>query len=90
MNTTLEHTRDELTDLASQKAQRAKARAEEWAARSADRMRDLRDGVLDRADRASTRTAGYVKDEPLKSLAMAAALGAAVALLARALMRDRY
>lgn len=97
MNTTMERTRDELADAAqsaadqaSPKLQRARARAEEWAAQGAHRMRDLRDDVLDRADRVSSTTVGYVKDEPVKSLLMAAALGAAVALLARTLMRSRY
>lgn len=90
MNSTMERTRDDLAADTAPRIERAKARVEEMAARSADRMRDLRDDVLERADRYGTRTAGYVKDEPMKSLLMAAALGAAVALLARALSSRRY
>ena len=93
MNSTMERTQDDLADAASgisPALQRAKARAEDLAARSAERMRDLRHDVIERADRAGSTAVGYVKDEPVKSLLVAAALGAAIALLARSLMRNRY
>lgn len=89
MSNTMERTRDELSADTAPRLERAKARVEDLAARSAERMRGLRDDVLDRADRYGSRTAGYVKDEPMKSLLMAAAAGAAIALLARALAGRR-
>lgn len=57
--------------------------------RSADAVRDgsrqLRDGAL----RASDRTADYIRDEPLKSVLVAAAGGAALMALARLVIRQR-
>lgn len=57
--------------------------------RSADAVRDgskqLRDGAL----RASDRTVDYIRDEPLKSVLIAAAGGAALMALAQLVSRQR-
>lgn len=51
------------------------------------RARDLADGVRDQLAWGRDRTAGYVKDEPVKALLMAAAAGALVAIAVRAMTR---
>ena len=49
------------------------------AHRGADAVRRAAQQLRDGADRASTRTVDYIKDEPLKALLMAAAAGAVLA-----------
>lgn len=51
------------------------------------RMRAVREDLREQLWRAGSRSAGYVRDEPVKSLLMAAAAGALVALAVRALTR---
>ena len=57
------------------------------AQRSADAIRDRSQQLRDSAREASDRTVGYIRDEPVRSVLMAAAAGAVlmglVALLAR-------
>ncbi|HEX4508744.1 MAG TPA: hypothetical protein VH328_01635, partial [Burkholderiaceae bacterium] len=49
-----------------------------YANDSVDAMRQAADELRDRSSRAVVSTRGYVRDEPLKSLLIAAAVGAAV------------
>lgn len=57
----------------------ASDRASDLAHRGADAVRRAAHQLREGADRASTRTANYVNDEPLKALLMAAAAGAVLA-----------
>ena len=63
---------------AQQAVDRVTERASELASQSLDWMRDRGDKVRDGVARASDRTVGYVRDEPARSMLMAAAAGAVV------------
>ena len=56
-------------------------RARDLAQDSAEALRDTAAGMRDRSLRAVDSTRGYVRDEPLKSLLVAAAVGAVVIAL---------
>lgn len=93
MNTTSEDTRRLADDTLEQlhgTIGRTKARVGEAAHRSAERMRDLSEGVRVQMDRAGERTVGYVRDEPVKSLLMAAGIGALIAVAIATMARNRY
>lgn len=79
----------EVKDQAAPVLNRVAAKAEELARRSADAMRDSTAQIKDRAVRASDATVGYIKDEPIKSILIAAAAGAALMALVSLLSRDR-
>jgi ElaB/YqjD/DUF883 family membrane-anchored ribosome-binding protein len=64
---------------------RAAEQVQELTRRGIERARDMSTDVRDKAQRAGDRTVGYIQDEPLKAVLIAAAAGAAVALLIRAL-----
>lgn len=64
---------------------RAAAQVEQLTRNGLDRARDVSQRVKDQALRASDSTVGYIKDEPMKAVLIAAATGAALALLVRAL-----
>jgi ElaB/YqjD/DUF883 family membrane-anchored ribosome-binding protein len=66
---------------------RVAAKAEELARRSADAVRDRSADIRDRAARASDATIGYIKDEPVKAILIAAATGAALMALVSLLSR---
>ena len=84
------HIADETLEALHGTVDRTRSRVSELAQRGAERARALREDMRDRVDLASERTVGYVKDEPMKSMLMAAAAGAAIALLMRALAKRRY
>jgi len=71
---------------------RAAEQANTLAKRSIDALRESSTHLLSKAQRASDSTVGYIKDEPVKAMLIAAATGAAlmalVALLSRS-SRDR-
>lgn len=93
MNTTTEDARrlaDETLDQLHGTMDRTRAQVSDAARRSAERMRDWRDGMREQVGRAEERTVGYVKDEPLKSLALAAGFGALIALAVAAISRNRH
>ncbi|MBK1615865.1 hypothetical protein CKO44_20640 [Rubrivivax gelatinosus] len=73
----LDETRERTPELLG----RAKAQVEDFARRRLDGARAIGADVRHRVDVAGERTAGYIKDEPLKSVLVAAAAGAVVALL---------
>ncbi|HEX6703558.1 MAG TPA: hypothetical protein VF169_02255 [Albitalea sp.] len=80
---------EEARDRAAPVVSRVAAKAEELARRSADAVRDTSQQVKERAYRASDLTVGYIKDEPVKSILIAVAAGAALMALFSLLGRDR-
>ncbi|HJV60177.1 MAG TPA: hypothetical protein VJ743_04480 [Albitalea sp.] len=79
----------DVKDQATPVLNRVAAKAEELARRSADAMRESSEQIKERALRASDMTVGYIKDEPVKSILIAAAAGAALMALVSLLARNR-
>jgi ElaB/YqjD/DUF883 family membrane-anchored ribosome-binding protein len=79
----------DVRDQASPVINRVAAKAQELASRSADVMRDRSQQLKEHAYRAQDMTVGYIKDEPLKSILIAAAAGAALMALVQLLTRER-
>jgi ElaB/YqjD/DUF883 family membrane-anchored ribosome-binding protein len=91
-NEALNSLSDKVQDARDQAApvlNRVAAKAEELARRSAEAMRDSSAQIKERAVRASDATVGYIKDEPIKSILIAAAAGAALMALVSLLSRNR-
>jgi len=89
-NEAIDSLQDKVQDVKDQAApvlNRVAAKAEELARRSADAVRDRSADVRDRALRASDATIGYIKDEPVKAILIAAATGAALMALVSLLSR---
>jgi ElaB/YqjD/DUF883 family membrane-anchored ribosome-binding protein len=63
--------------------------AEITARRSVEAMRDTSAQIRERALKASDSTVGYIKDEPLKAMLIAAAAGAALMALLGLIGRSR-
>lgn len=83
---------DKVQDVKDQAApvlNRVAAKAEELARRGADAVRDGSSQIKERALRAQDATVGYIKDEPVKAILIAAAAGAALMALVTLLSRDR-
>src|SRR5215468_10915795 len=81
---------NQATDTIAQEANRFGELAKAWWNRNADLLRDAAGTMRDEAAAFSTRTRLYVKDEPVKSVLVAAAVGAALTgLLMLAMKRDR-
>lgn len=68
---------------------RVAAQAEDLARRGIDRAREAGDVVQRQAARAGDQTVGYIRDEPVKAVMIAAAVGALGVLLARWFTRGR-
>jgi ElaB/YqjD/DUF883 family membrane-anchored ribosome-binding protein len=68
---------------------RAAEQASALAHRSADAVRESSQQVRDKALQATDRTVGYIKDEPVKAMLIAAATGAALMALLSMLNRSR-
>lgn len=85
----LESTVDTLRESVPAAFSRAAAQVEEITRRGLDRAKEASMGVREQMHKASDRTVGYIKDEPVKSVLIAAATGAAVALLVGWAMRSR-
>ena len=91
-NETLDKVKDGVAtarDKASDGLSRATAQVKDLTQKSLDRAREMSADVRDRAHQASERTVTYIQDEPLKSVLIAAAAGALMALLVRALSGSR-
>ena len=71
----------------TQEANRFGALARSWWTRNANTMRDAAGTVRDEAAALSRRTRLYIKDEPVKSVLVAAAFGAALTGLSLWLFR---
>lgn len=67
----------------------AAEQAETLVRQGADALREQAAQLRERAARASDRTIGYIQDEPLKSVLIAAAAGAALMALANLATRAR-
>ncbi|MBE7941381.1 MULTISPECIES: DUF883 family protein [Ramlibacter] len=87
---------DDARGLAAQALESTRDYANQALSRASDKMRDLRWGMKDMANRGAssmseyTRATGrYVSEQPLKSALIAAAVGAAVAGLILAMRRNR-
>lgn len=68
---------------------RATAQAEDLTRRGIERARQATATVREQATRVSDQTVGYIKDEPVKAVLVAAAAGAVTALLIGWLSRSR-
>ncbi len=62
-------------------------RATDVAKRGVDAARDTSADLINRAGKATDATVGYVKDEPVKAMLIAAAVGAALMALMSAMSR---
>jgi ElaB/YqjD/DUF883 family membrane-anchored ribosome-binding protein len=88
-NTAIEGTQ-ELSETAAREASRIGEMARDWWQRHAQSAMNVAAGVKDNAVAAGQRTRGYVRDEPMKSLLIAAAAGALISgVLVIAARRDR-
>ena len=67
----------------------AGAKLETMTQRGIDRARELGTSVRQQAGQATDRTVHYIQDQPVKSMLIAAAAGAALTVLAGALTRRR-
>lgn len=67
---------DDLKNAATPAIQRVSDQAHALAQRGLDSARDSAQHVRERAHQMSAHTVGYIKDEPLKSVLIAAATGA--------------
>jgi len=68
----------EARELATREAARIGDMARDWWRRNAQVALDVADAVKQEVAVAGDRTRGYVRDEPLRSMALAAAAGAAI------------
>lgn len=72
------HTTEDLLVDAGAAIDQASDRAAELTSRGSATVRRAAQQLRDGAGRASTQAVGYIKDEPVKALLMAAAVGAAL------------
>lgn len=87
---------DSLQDKASQLAavapgtlSRVAAQIDDLTRRGMERAQTATETARDQASRAGDRTVGYIRDEPVKSVLIAAAAGAAIAALIGMVSRTR-
>jgi len=69
---------------------RASEQVSALAQRSMEAMRDTSQQLRDKALRVSDNTVGYIKDEPVKAMLIAAATGAALMALISLMTRSRH
>ncbi|MEF7614622.1 hypothetical protein V4F39_11940 [Aquincola sp. MAHUQ-54] len=79
----------ELRDSAVPAINRLANEAESLARRGLDSVRERTAQIRDGAVRVSDNTVGYIKDEPVKSMLIAAATGAALMALVSLISRSR-
>ena len=80
---------DSLREAVPSAISRAATQAEDLTRRGIDRAREATATVREQAHRVSDQTVGYIKDEPMKAVLMAAAAGAVAALVIGWLGRSR-
>jgi ElaB/YqjD/DUF883 family membrane-anchored ribosome-binding protein len=80
---------DDLRSQAAPLVNRVSAKAEDAAKRGLEVMRDSSQQLREKAQQASEQTVAYVKDEPVKSMLIAAATGALLMGLVSLLGRSR-
>ena len=81
----VENARDQAVPLIN----RLSSQAETAARRGVDAVRDTSAQLRERAMKASDSTVGYIKDEPVKAMLIAAATGAALMALVSLISRSR-
>ena len=81
---------DHALDTLSNKLHSAKDSANHLSQRGIDAMRESTQQLRDTALRATDTTKHYVQDEPIKSLLIAAATGAALVALISMMSRSRH
>jgi len=79
-----------LTDQATESAQTVLKATQRAANAALDGITGTSEQLLASAHRASDKTAQYIRDEPVKSVLIAAAAGAAVATLISLLTRSQH
>ena len=85
----LSSTVQDVRDQAAPAYNRIKIQTEELAQRGMEALRDSSRQVRETAAKASDQTVNYIKDEPLKSVLIAAATGAALMALVSLVSRSR-
>ncbi len=80
---------DRATSQANAMAQRGVDAARDTAQRGVDAARETAQQLRERALRASDNTVTYIRDEPVKSMLIAAAVGAGLMAVLGMLRRDR-
>ena len=85
----LSNTVQDVRDQAAPAYNRIKSQTEDMAHRGMDALRDSSRQVRETAAKASDQTVNYIKDEPLKSVLIAAATGAALMALVSLASRSR-
>ena len=85
MSDTVEGVREQAAPMISKLA----SQAETIARRSVDAVRETSAQLRERSHQASEATVGYIKDEPLKAMLIAAATGAALMALLNLMSRAR-
>lgn len=78
-----------LASVAPSTLSRVAAQVDDLTHRSVQRALAAKEAVTEQAVRAGDRTVSYVRDEPVKSMLMAAAAGACLAALIAAVSRPR-
>lgn len=86
---TLQDGVEDLRKAAPSALTRAAGQVEDLARRTLEKARDAKVQVTDRATRVGDASVAYVRDEPVKSVLIAAATGAAVAALVGWMCRSR-
>ena len=81
---------DEARDGAVPMLNKLSSQAQTAARRGADAVRETSAQLRQRAQQATDTTVGYIKDEPVKSMLIAAATGAALMALVSLVSRSRY
>jgi len=71
-------------------AEDAAASVQDMTNRSIERAREMSTNLRERAYTAGNQTMGYVREQPVKTVLVALAAGAAIAVLVRLLSGDRY
>jgi ElaB/YqjD/DUF883 family membrane-anchored ribosome-binding protein len=80
---------DELADAVPGAISRAAARVDEITRQGIERARQTSSDVRNQVVRAGDRTVSYIQDEPVKSVLIAAAAGAAIVALVSLLTRSQ-
>ena len=84
----LANTVQDVRDQAAPAYDRLKGQTQDLANRGMEALRDTTRQVRDTATKASDQTLGYIKDEPLKAVLIAAATGAALMALISLMSRS--
>ena len=86
LSSTVQDMREQAAPLLNRVSEQAGAMAQ----RGVDAVRDSSDQLRERALRASDTTVSYIKDEPVKSMLIAAATGAALMAMLSLMTRSRH